>query len=866
MNDFFISYTEPDRQWAEWISWELTQAGYSVIVQAWDFRPGNEFVREMDAAIRGSDHVIAVLTEAYLATSPMGAAEWGVAFAEDPTGQKRKLIPIRVEPCEPTGLLRTRIYADLVGLDAPTARASLLAGVAPGDGRPAKSPPFPGGDAARGPGGVHTGPRFPGSLPLVFTVPFMRDPLFTGRADQVARLRTMLETAGQRHAVAVTGTAGVGKTGLAVEYAYRHHVEFDVVWWVRAQEATLLSDYAALVGHQHLPDPPARADHKTRAEQADAARHWLEQHDRWLLILDNVEAPSALSELLPRGGGGQVLFTARGDVGWSRLAVLLELDPLDREHGAGFLLSRTNQNNREAALALADDLGGLPLALQQAAGYLAETGGISIDDYRTMFRTRTAELLGKSEPGSTQDTIAATWALALERLTRTAPAAVALLNCAAYLDPDDVPTALFLAHYDLLPEPIGAAAADPLAFADTLNALRRHGLVKVTSDSLILHRLLQAVIRHQLPSTQQGVWANIAVQLLAAAHPRELMADSAAWPWAQRLLPHVLVSTAKAWDQGVAPNETSWLLDRAATYLQTQGQFRDALPLFQRALDVRLAVLGARDPLTAVSRSNLGALLRALGDLSGAQDQHERALAILLATAGPDHLDTAACRSSLGLVLLERRDLVGAREQQERALAITLASRDSEDALVASRRSNLSAVMHAQSDLTGARYQIEEALRISLTALGPSHLDTARRRSNLGAILLEQKNLAAARDQFEKALEIALVTVGPGHPFTADCRNNLGAVLHAQKDMIGGREQLEQALAITVASLGPDHHVTALRRGNLGLVLYELGHLEAARDQLELALTVTRSALGPNHPDTARWGYWFNLVVASGQG
>ncbi len=114
--DFFISYNKADKAWAEWIAWELENEGYTCVLQAWDFRPGGNFVLEMDKAAKLARRTIAVLSPDYL-TSQFTQPEWAAAFAQDPTGAKGILVPVRVRKCEPEGLLGPIIYIDLVGLD-----------------------------------------------------------------------------------------------------------------------------------------------------------------------------------------------------------------------------------------------------------------------------------------------------------------------------------------------------------------------------------------------------------------------------------------------------------------------------------------------------------------------------------------------------------------------------------------------------------------------------------------------------------------------------------------------------------------------------------------------------------------------------
>ena len=243
--DFFISYSQADRTWAEWLTWELEAVGYTTLLQAWDMPAGTAFVHAMDHAVKYTRHVLLVLSPAYL-RSAMAEAEWRPAFKADPSGEQRRLLPVRVEACEPQGLLADRVWIDLVGADEATARTRLreeVANALRSSGRPATAPHFP-----RAPAAAPERTRFPTALPPVWNVPYRRNPNFTGREELLGSLADRLAAGGSTAVTQVLqGAGGVGKTTLAVEYAYRHRSRFDTVWWVRAkQPATLLGDLADL--------------------------------------------------------------------------------------------------------------------------------------------------------------------------------------------------------------------------------------------------------------------------------------------------------------------------------------------------------------------------------------------------------------------------------------------------------------------------------------------------------------------------------------------------------------------------------------------------------------------------------------------
>ena len=153
--DFFVSFNSADREWAEWIAFELKSHGYSVFFQHWDFGPGCNFAVEMHQAAEQSERTIAVLSPTFL-TSEFCQAEWIAAFIDDPTGTQRKLVPVRVKSCKPGGMLKGRVYVELIGAAEEEARKRLLEGVSL-ESRVASGVIFPGTESKRFPGALPAG-------------------------------------------------------------------------------------------------------------------------------------------------------------------------------------------------------------------------------------------------------------------------------------------------------------------------------------------------------------------------------------------------------------------------------------------------------------------------------------------------------------------------------------------------------------------------------------------------------------------------------------------------------------------------------------------------------------------------------------
>jgi tetratricopeptide (TPR) repeat protein len=822
--DFFVSYTNADRAWAEWIAWQLEAEGYKVVVQAWDFTAGRDWAHEMQHATATAERVVAVLSATYL-RSAHGEAEWRAFYAQDPSGEQGLLLPVRVDKVDPPGLLKTRIYVDLADQDAASARGALLAAVRGARGKPTKEPEFPGAgqvgrDAER--------PRFPGELPPVWNVAYHPNRFFTGRDLVLAEMRTRLNAADPTsRRVVLTGLGGVGKTQLAVEYAYRHRFDYDLVWWVRAHEPTsLLGDYAALATQPPLAAELRVAPDGAQETLAPMVRGWLEHQPRWLLLLDNVVDPQSIVDLLPRSANGHVVVTSRAGVGWEQLATPLPVEGLAPTDAAAFLLARTGETGADAdaaATTLADSLDGLPLALEQAGAYVAATGTVSLSHYAALFDTRALELLKRGQPLGYQHTVATIWSLALQRLRETEPAAVDLLILASFLAPDDLPLPLLAGQRQELPGPLASTAADPLALADAVAALRRYSLIRVVADGLYIHRLVQTVVRASLDVEAERTWAATAVRLLRAGFPET--DEVANWPECERLLPHALAAADHGQRLEVESERWLWLLTESAHYLLLWGQARQALALLEQTRAGYRRLLGDDHPYTLTSMNNLATTRRALGDLDGARQLFEQALAAFRRVLGDDHPDTLNSMSNLAATRQDLGDLQGARKLHEQALAGLRRVLGDDHPYTLNSMNNLAATRRSLGDLDGARQLHEQALTARRRVLGDDHSDTLLSMNNLASILAKLGDLDGARQLFEQALAARRRVLGDDHPDTLTSMNNLATTRRTLGNLDGARQLFEQALAGRRRVLGDDHPDTLTSMRSLAEVSRELDEL-----------------------------------------
>ena len=695
----------------------------------------------------------------------------------------------------------------------------------------------------------------PDLLGKIWNVPHQRNPNFTGRDDLLTALHASL-TSGEVAAVtqAITGMGGIGKTQLAIEYAYRYRETYDVIWWLRAEEHVLLvSDYADLGRNLNLPIP----DSEPPSETLQKVKAWLNRNGRWLLIFDNAVRPEDLNnpaspeyQFLPSLGKGHVIITSRNPH-WESLAKPLKVPVFKREDAVQFLLNRSGKTDAQSAGALAEELGDLPLALEQAGAYIAETPGYSIANYLTVFRERHAELLQRSpKPLDHQETVDITWTISMKTVRKENPAAADLLNLLAFFSSEAIPLSLLKTRGAHLPEPLSSVVNDALQLGEAAGLLHRYSLIESSDDTVSVHRLVQMVTRDRLNAAGRKKWCQSAISIVDDAFTYDQNSVQS-WQECLPLLQHAL-SVANYADGFDAVSETeAHLLNAVGMFFQNRAELQDAERCLKRALAIGEKTYGSDHPEVATIVNNLGLVLQALGDLQGAKANYERALKIDEKFYGSDHPEVATIVNNLGSVLKDLGDLPGAKANYERALKIDEKFYGSDHPMVARDVNNLGLVLQAMGDLAGAKASFERALKIDEKFYGSDHPEVAIIVNNLGSVLQAMGDLAGAKASFERALKIDEKFYDSDHPKVATDVNNLGSILKDLGDLPGAKANYERALKIDEKFYDSDHPKVATDVNNLGLVLQAMGDLAGAKANYERALKIDEKFYGSNHPNVA---------------
>ena len=494
------------------------------------------------------------------------------------------------------------------------------------------------------------------SSQLIWNVPLGRNPFFTGREDILEEIREALLSSSK---AAFSGLGGIGKTQTAVEFAYRHKENYSQILWVKAEsQQSLTSDFAQLATMLNLAEQKAQ----DQEEVIKAVQRWLQQHDQWLLIFDNADELNLIHPFLQGLQSGHVLLTTRAQA--TTIFNRVEVKELPNDEAILFLLRRAKlvdpneitlenvpQNLHKQALGIVTELAALTLALDQAGAYIEENQ-CGLDVYLEIYKTHGIELLkerGLFAPGH-PDPVATTWALSYQKIEEANPAAAELLRFCSFLSPDAIPEELITQGASEFGEILGPVAKDHHLFNKAIGDILKYSLIHrdMNTKTFDIHRLVQAVIQNSLNEETKIPWIEQVIRAMNLVFPE---VDFHNWPQCDRLLPQAQHCASIIMGHKILLPEAAGLLNGSASYLDNRARYREAEPLYQRALAIREEVLGPIHPDVATSLNNLALLYKNQGKYSEAEPLYQRALAILEATLGLEHSNTKAGRENYKILL-----------------------------------------------------------------------------------------------------------------------------------------------------------------------------------------------------------------------
>ncbi|OAF59174.1 hypothetical protein VC83_04384 [Pseudogymnoascus destructans] len=677
------------------------------------------------------------------------------------------------------------------------------------------------------------------SLAKQFIVPFPQDKHFVGREDILGQLDLGGEQEEpkkhQRHAL--VGLGGVGKSQIAIEYAYRaRKCQPQIsVFWIQASTKTRFEQaYKEMAERLEIPgrDNP-------KANVLQLVYNWLsdEANGQWHMILDNVD------------DGTNDLVNTFGK--------LVLVEPMKEKDSVDLLKTKIPVDKcSEADLKeLAQALEGIPLAITHAAAYIRSRPRVTVSMYLSLFReseANQATLLNNNETKdlrrdhSIRHAVITTWQITFEQIRKTSPEAAELLSLMAMFERQGIPESVL---YD---------GRGRLQFEDAVALLTSFSLIKAQSTKqpeqqvgeyiFQMHELVQLATKKWLEVQMQvGRWQKASLHIMAAAFPS---GQHETWAACRVLLPHARKVLGYVLEETEATLDRVRIADNTVRYLLLTGEYAAAEQIGRTAVVGREGVLGVEHPDTLISVSQLGLVLSRQGKYKEAEAMHQRALQGMEKVLGVEHPDTLSGVSQLGLVLERQGKYKEAEAMERRALGGREKVLGVEHPDTLSGVSNLGSVLSRQGKYEEAEAMERRALGGREKVLGVEHPDTLISVSQLGLVLSRQGKYEEAEAMHQRALQGMEKILGEEHPDTLSSVSNLGSVLSRQGKYEEAEAMHWRALQGMEKMLGVEHPDTLNGVSNLGSALEGQGKYKEAEAMHQRALQGMEKMLGVEHPDT----------------
>jgi tetratricopeptide (TPR) repeat protein len=768
----------------------------------------------------------------------------------DPDGHPRRDLlstPIHVPPPASAPEDHPTTDPDTVGPDMTETRTPLSAApAAPAAERPVPSTPVRVGTATRPGGEIGREHQDRQRLPPVWGRIPPSNPNFTGREELLHELHEQL-VAGSTAAVlphTLHGMGGVGKSQIAIEYVYRHAVEYDVVWWISAEQpGQILSALAELAQGLGL-DVGTEAN--TAVPAVSEALRTGRPYSNWLLVFDNAEDVAAVRQNFPTGGQGKILVTSRNPE-WDRVAHTLSVDVFTPEESRRLLQRRTPDLSDDDADRLAEALGHLPLAIEQAASWRAATG-MAVEEYLHLIEEKRTELFEQDPSPDYPVSVAAAWNLSLDQLRKLNPTALQLLEVCAFFAPEPISRHLFSGARNTSVAPhLDQALRDPIKLARAIRDLNRYALAKIDHrhNTIQLHRLVQTVLIGQMSDKHQADMRQASHMLLADANPND-PSDSRLWPRYQELLPHVNVSGAVDSDDGSVRE----LLLGMVKFLYYWGAHEDGRDLAALVWDRWREQFGEEDRHALDLGGWYGYLLRILGEFGEAARLNEQIYAIRQRTSGEDDEGTIAAVNQVAGDLRVRGEFGRARELDEAALARCRRLFGEDDPATLNSAHNLGVSLRLVGEFRAALELDEDTWQRRALVLGEDNDATLNTLNALAIDQRESGDYLGARDRQEQTYRRYALVMGTTNPTTVRAARNLAVCRRRGGDHEGARTLSQEVLELFRRRYGDAYPDTLATATNLAVDLRQTGDLEASIKLGVRTYEQYRATLGDRHPYT----------------
>ena len=755
--EVFYSYAHEDEAFRKELEKHLSLLQRQGVISVWHDRqivPGTDWAQAIDEHLERASIILLLISADFLASDYCYGVEMTRALERHQANEAR-VIPILLRPVDWHSAPFAHLQAlpkNAKAISTWKNRDQAFADVAASIRRAVE-------DLSLQASAPRTG------LPPVWYVPYPRNALFIGRDALLTQLRRQLQ-AGQATALsqpqAISGLGGIGKTQIAVEYAYRYHQDYKVVLWARAESTeALTSSYDTIASLLNLPEKEVQK----QAITVQAVKTWLQTHRGWLLILDNADDLTMVRDFLPSGGKGHLLLTTRAHA-IGRIAQRIQVAKMEPEEGALFVLRRAgileaeeplnkaSSRDQANALVIVQEMDGLPLALDQAGAYIEETG-CGLAGYLTLYQQRRMDLL-QARGEYTYDhpeSVATTWSLSFEKVEQANPAAADLLRLCAFLAPDAIPEEIITKGAADLTPMLQSLASDPFLLDAAIKELLRYSLIQRDAEEklLSLHRLVQAVIKEGMDQNAQRQWAERTMRAVHTSLPAVELGNWQAW---ERVVTHAQTCAELLEHYVIQLPEAAALLYQTGWYLTERARYDEAEPLLVQAYAMSEQAQGPEHLDTARDADSLANLYRKQGRYAEAEPLYQRVLHINEQQLGPEHPDVATSLNGLANLYRKQGKYVEAEPLYQRDLRIWEQQWGPEHPFVAISLNGLADLYTEQGKYTEAEPLYQRSLAIQEQTFVPDHPSIVTTLEQYASLLRQMQRNEEAAQLEERVREI----------------------------------------------------------------------------------------------------------------
>ena len=692
-----------------------------------------------------------------------------------------------------------------------------------------------------------------------------RNKNFTGRdelLDDLRRRVTNRTTALVPHAL--HGLGGVGKTQLAIEYAYRYASEYQVVWWISADQTALVrSNIAALAPRLGITGLVPNRVEEAVAAVLDTLRRGV-PYSRWLLVFDNADQPELIRSFMP-AGPGDIIITSRNR-GWAQVVDALEVNVFTRDESKDFLNRRVPPITAADADRLAEEFGDLPLGLEQAGAWLVQTA-MTVEAYLNLLKKEGSRILGENPaPADYPVPVAAAWSLSVARLREQTPAAMELLQCCAFFGAAPVSLELLERGRYVLASSLQKTLNDPIYFGRAIRALGRYALIKIDNNrrTLEVHRIIQRLIRDELA---ENTWFRLRHEvhmLLAASDPGD-PDEIQNWPKYSDLLLHVGPSEVVE----CRTPEVRRLAQNVVRYLYITGDYSGALASADKALTrwITDSDTGKDDPYVLIMTRLKIQVLQALARYEEAYTLSGTVLKRMREVLSADHEETLILMNCHCIDLWARGDFAASVEFTEATLERHIEVFGNDHPRTLAALNNYAEALELSGSYAAATEIQKQLYEEKLVVYGrDDHPRVLFTLDALARTTLAEGRYAQALDLAGRAYDgylgqVRVRVLAESHPWVLQQAVDLSSARRAMGDFSGALALGEEAYGrYQRAYLSADHPRTLAAAANLGNAQCAAGNVESAVRLLEDTSKRYQSVFGYDHPYTL--GCNVNLAVA----